>query len=456
MTRLKSRHLWIIIGQALTIIFLATVIIWPRLNSYLFTNADGQISTNISTHFYVIEPKEFTAKLSTPWVQATSSGGVLALSGDNGYDPNSDILLGAKDPVHTLYELEVESKSFKPIATLNFYEAVFGSRGSAKNILHRTLDFVVNPHNKDTQIHDVFISFSSSSALDNCRHLNIIRAKVPKNSKSPPLVKGELFFQSECFPRSTNGDFRLHQSGGRIVFDDSDTASFSNSPKIYISVGDFSKLRQLSSSLASDSHKQLTSILELSENSWQVVADGFRNPQGLALVRLAELGKVLVETEHGPRGGDELNIVSTGSDYGWPSFSYGTAYEPNDTSNIPENEGTSGDLQKPLFSWVPSIAPSQLLQVTGQEFQEWWSTESDGRRYGDLLVSTLKDESLHRLRIENGIVSYSERIFIGERIRSFSQLPSGKLLIGTDSGKILLLELQKSWSSEIGNFKLLE
>ena len=168
------------------------------------------------------------------------------------------------------------------------------------------------------------------------------------------------------------------------------------------------------------------------------------------MVVLGEEDPVLLETEHGARGGDELNIIDFGLDYGWPQYSYGTAYRPDNPDDKPENEGLATDGFPPFFSWVPSIAPSQVLQVSGQEFSSWWMSRQGAESYGDILVSTLGDKAIHRIRIEDDSVRYSERIEIGERIRSFAELPSGKLLVGTDSGKVLLLSAKSEWSSSEG------
>jgi glucose/arabinose dehydrogenase len=164
----------------------------------------------------------------------------------------------------------------------------------------------------------------------------------------------------------------------------------------------------------------------------------------------ADLDRILLTAEHGPRGGDEINIIEEGKDYGWPQNSYGTAYAPENLNDKPTFEGQIVRGELPLFSWLPSVAPSQLVQAAGPEFSKWWASGVEPNRAGDLIVSTLKDQSLHRLRIEEGAVRYVERIEVGDRIRSLSQLLDGKLLLGTDSGKALLLSADTEWSSEEG------
>jgi glucose/arabinose dehydrogenase len=167
----------------------------------------------------------------------------------------------------------------------------------------------------------------------------------------------------------------------------------------------------------------------------------------------AEIGNgqfEILTSEHGPRGGDELNVIQEGSDYGWPKVSYGTNYGPNSPRNMADVEGSSNGYAPPLFSWVPSIAPSQILQVQPGELSNWWSVRTEKERYGDMLVSSLAAQSIFRLRIERGVVRYVESIPVGQRIRTFSQTPAGKLVIGADSGQILVIGKSKEWSSSEG------
>jgi len=162
-------------------------------------------------------------------------------------------------------------------------------------------------------------------------------------------------------------------------------------------------------------------------------ATGFRNPQGLYYDRFR---RILWLSDHGPRGGDELNYVRRGSNYGYPYVTLGRPYlnaSLNSTSVPQVKYGTHAGYTPPIFSWTPSIAPSQITTISSKgTFAEWWAN--------DVVVSSLKDKSLQRIKLlGNGRVLYSERIDLGDRIRDITQA-GGYLVASTDDGAILLLK----------------
>jgi aldose sugar dehydrogenase len=169
--------------------------------------------------------------------------------------------------------------------------------------------------------------------------------------------------------------------------------------------------------------------IDLKNNQWRVFTKGHRNPEGLTFTGSGQL----LSTEHGPRGGDELNVITDGSDYGWPNVTLGTGYNsynwPPGTSPV----GTHAGYSAPLFAWVPSIAPTQVIEV--DHFNPRWD--------GDLLVGTLKASSLYRLRLDAGRVLYSEQIWIGDRIRDLVGTDDGMLVLWTDDTKLLLVTVDE-------------
>ena len=444
----------IIIFQTLLIAGLVTLFFLPRVTAYIGSMNWGNFEEElIGSHFYELGLVDLAPELKLPWVSGTSDGKVLAMSADSGFEGDGDALLGASDPIHSIYLVEPNSRTYKKVAEINLLDAVFGEGKWPEDSKHRSLDFISSPFLSDSK-KEVFISFTSSSEQAGCRHLHVLRLQFSTSNIEAGSTANEVF-RSECFPKSTLGSFGLHQSGGRIAIDSEKYIAGAGVSEIYLSIGDFVMLRENSASLTSNARAQLTSVLRIDDNGWEVVADGFRNPQGLAFANLDGLGQVLIESEHGPRGGDELNIIEAGKKYYWPEYSYGTAYGPDDQNNKPVAEGSSFSTQPPWYAWVPSIAPSQIRQVSGPEFSKWWSVNSKQGSSGDVLVSTLADQSLIRLRVEAGYVRYSERIGIGERIRSLSTLPTGEILLGTDSGRALMLEARSEWSSSGGDFRKL-
>ena len=157
---------------------------------------------------------------------------------------------------------------------------------------------------------------------------------------------------------------------------------------------------------------------------------GHRNSQGAALNPLT--GKLWMH-EHGPKGGDEINIPEAGKNYGWPVITFGREYTGGEVGEgITHQEG----MEQPMYYWVPSIAPSGMLFYTGDAFPQW---------QGNLFVGSLKFKQLVRLELDGEEVVAEERLFeeaIGQRIRDVRQGPDGLIyLLADDSknGKIIRL-----------------
>jgi glucose/arabinose dehydrogenase len=156
---------------------------------------------------------------------------------------------------------------------------------------------------------------------------------------------------------------------------------------------------------------------------------GHRNQQGAALH--PQTG-VLWTHEHGPQGGDEVNIIRAGVNYGWPVITYGVNYG----SGTKIGEGTHKEgMAQPLYYWVPSIAPSGMAFYTGDKFPKW---------QGDLFVGSLKFELLVRLKLDGDKVVKEERLIKGAigRIRDVRMGPDGFLYLLTDESKGVLARLE--------------
>ena len=149
---------------------------------------------------------------------------------------------------------------------------------------------------------------------------------------------------------------------------------------------------------------------------------GHRNLQGIILK-----DGVVYENEHGPMGGDELNIAESGKNYGWPAITYGKDYSGATISPFTEKEG----MEQPIKYWVPSIAPSGMAYYTGTLFSEW--TDS-------IFVSALVPGDVRRLKIKGSNVLEEEILFsdLG-RIRDVATSPDGSIILATDgpNGKLI-------------------
>ncbi len=147
---------------------------------------------------------------------------------------------------------------------------------------------------------------------------------------------------------------------------------------------------------------------------------GHRNPQGLMF---DPYSSSIISTEHGPKGGDEINVIRKGLNYGWPLVSYGINYNGSDISGQ-----THEGYEKPVFYWDPSIATSQLVLLKDKNHNEWFK---------NILVAGLKSKSIFRLKSENGVYSQVEKITLGYRVRSICEGESGVFFVSNDNGGIV-------------------
>jgi cytochrome c2 len=169
-----------------------------------------------------------------------------------------------------------------------------------------------------------------------------------------------------------------------------------------------------------------TILLNLTDFSSQMFSAGHRNPQGL----FVDGPDAIWLTEHGPQGGDELNLVRRGANYGWPLVSYGVQYGSHTWTGtaVP---GSHDGYTEPFYSWVPSIGISNLVVVHSPQFKYW---------EGDLLIASLKNGALYRARVRESRVVMLERIPFDRRIRDLAEGSRGELLLWTDGGSLITIE----------------
>lgn len=158
-----------------------------------------------------------------------------------------------------------------------------------------------------------------------------------------------------------------------------------------------------------------------------VYSYGHRNPQGLAVNPAT--GEIW-EHEHGPQGGDEVNLIKAGANYGWPVITYGINYNGTPITDERTREG----MEQPITYWVPSIAPCGMAFVQNSNYDGW---------DGDLIVGSLKFSYLVRLVIENNEVVKEEKIAEGiGRVRNVEMGNDGYLYVGVEGGGLYRLVVE--------------
>jgi glucose/arabinose dehydrogenase len=156
----------------------------------------------------------------------------------------------------------------------------------------------------------------------------------------------------------------------------------------------------------------------------ETFAHGFKDPEGAALnPQTGELWMI----DHGPQGGDEINIVRAGKDYGWPDVSYGRQYDARQLDgrkNVRVGDGATSrpDVEEPIYYWVPSIAPSGMMFYTGDMFPEW---------KGNLFIGAMAGQHLVRLVLNGERVTAEEQLLADQkqRVREVRQAPDGSIYI---------------------------
>ena len=278
-------------------------------------------------------------------------------------------------------------------------------------------DVVLHPRYKENG----WIYISYNGAGEGGHGTELMRAKLDGNR----LVDQQVLFKLE--PKSRTG----FHFGGRIVFD--------GKGHVFLTLGDRGDPDR-----AQRLGDHAGSVIRLNDDG-SVPKDnpfvgrndvkpekytyGNRNMQGAALH--PRTGQLWTH-EHGPRGGDEVNVMRSGRNYGWPVITYGRDY----SSNRPVGEATSrSGVEPPIHHWIPSIAPSGMAFYDGDKFPGW---------RGNILVGALKDEMLVRLEIDGEKVVKEERMMrdaIG-RIRDVRVGPDGLVYLLTDTSRGVMARLE--------------
>lgn len=264
-------------------------------------------------------------------------------------------------------------------------------------------------HPQFAQNHWLYFAYAAGNGAGYSTHL--ARGRY----KQGALSEVQVLFAAT--PKVSGGN----HFGGRVLFD--------REGYVYLSLGDRGNRE-----LAQQTENHAGALIRLHDDGRvpqdnpfvkqagampEIYSYGHRNMQGLAL---NPFNGHIWSHEHGPKGGDELNLHKKGANYGWPVISYGDEYWGG---SVGEGLTEKAGMEQPLYYWVPSIAPSGMAFYTGDRYPDW---------KGNLFVGSLKFRTLVRLSLEGNKVVSEERLLKGEigRIRDVQQAPDGYLYLLTD------------------------
>lgn len=351
-------------------------------------------------------PKPFServvAEFSTPWAMDFLPGSGVAIT------PTA--LVTEKDG--GLWVINVDSGEKRPVETRELHPHVAGQGGLG--------DVVVSPDFAGNhRVYLTFVEAGSNGTSGAALGYGALRASSSGHARVEYHIDDFKVIWRQVPKVSGDGHFSHRIAFGPDGF-------------LYLTSGDRQKFDP-----AQDMNGNLGKVLRLTPeglpapgNPWasrggvaaQFWSIGHRNLLGLAF---APDGR-LWESEMGPRGGDEVNLVLPGKNYGWPKASNGSHYSGQD---IPDHRPGDG-YEAPKVWWNPSISPGGLMIYSGDEFPQW---------KGDALIPALSGEALIRVDINGDKAVKAEQYEMGRRIRAVDQGPNGRLFVLEDGGRLVEL-----------------
>ena len=266
----------------------------------------------------------------------------------------------------------------------------------------------------------LYVAFSKNNK--DCGNFHVYNAE---------LNLDELIFEKLFFYDPLNGQKCLYNAGGRIEYN-------KEKHSLYFSSYDYD-LKNINlpnqDNFGKDYKFAVISELNINNNSVKVISRGHRNPQGLLMTK----DNFILSTEHGPRGGDEINNIIEGKNYGWPDASYGElykgGYKESEAHSFKKNH-KKYNYEDPVFSFVPSIGISQIIDLENNFSKKWQN---------NFLISSLRGQSIYRIKFDDTYnkVLFIEKIRIGNRIRDINYNKKNKkilLALENNSGALGIID----------------
>ncbi len=299
---------------------------------------------------------------------------------------------------------------------IHFKEGKKTSIGNVPEVYNRNqgglLDIELHPNYQENGW--IYITYSSKEGTEKGGNTALIRAKLENNQ----LTTIEKLYKGT--PNTTRG----HHFGSRIEFD--------KEGYLYFCIGDRGNRDVNPQDITKDGGK----IYRLNDDGSipkdnpfvnekgakkAIYSYGHRNPQGMAI---HPDGTIWVH-EHGPRGGDEINPIKKGVNYGWPVITYGINYSGTSITDITKKEG----MEQPLYYWTPSIAPSGMDFITSDKYPDWKN---------HLLVGSLKFQYLELVELTDNKVTARKKLLDGMgRVRNVRQGPDGYIYVALENKGIV-------------------
>lgn len=372
---------------------------FSEMNSLVGAGRDGPVSRIPST-LYDIAVEKIPAPMDK------GEGGAIATLED-------DVLLITR--LGAFFRLAPGDTAFRPIALTSPNEVIqsdifyrrpkdFASLGYKDLILRVTADEI-----------EITVSEARIDRDNVCVGLVVSQASLHRDAvvtTSDPNWR-EVWRSQPCI-RSAGGSFPF-QSGGDMAF--------MADGRLAIFVGDFgvdghNRKTDGVDPQANDNDYGKIIAIETKTGAAEILSRGHRNPGGLAIGP----DGALWQSEHGAQGGDEINRIVPGRNYGWPLETYGVHYGTRDWP-LDETIGDHDRFERPIYAFVPSMAMSSLARMSGQEFPLWGD---------DLILGTLKYQRLMRLHIRESRVIFAEPLPLGARVRDLTIDPRGAIYVKDD------------------------
>ena len=306
---------------------------------------------------------------------------------------------------------------FSEIPNKNYDKKILNTQKINVNQEFESTQILGSMYNKD------YIYISYKLKIDeNCTTVGVARAKIDLAN----LYFKELFNLGECAKGLIWGgaiSFYTNRNLDGILLTTSDTLRSKDEDK--------TANKDLRAQIDESYYNKIL-LYSFNNNNFEIYSRGHRNPIGLFVEN-----NLIISTEHGPRGGDEINLIKKNNNFGWPISSYGDLYWSKDIEPYYKKNHSEFGFIEPIFSFVPSIGISEIAKVP-DNFSPYWKN--------NFLIGSLYGQSIYRIKFDEAYskILFSEKIFIGERVRDIKFYKNNSIVLSIEDGLDLAI-LIKNW-----------